>query len=70
MTLNLGPVKEISADTFSLEVDGLVEQPLDLTYSSLKSDFTKVEIVAALQVCDFPIFLSDTRHHRGVLVRR
>ncbi|KAH8100028.1 Oxidoreductase, molybdopterin-binding domain-containing protein [Cristinia sonorae] len=46
------PVKSIDASTFTIRVDGsdgLIQRTLEYTLSELKSEFEKVELVAALQ---------------------
>lgn len=47
---NHGPVREFEEDTYPFTVKGGVDQELNMTVKELKSNFTKVEVVAALQV--------------------
>jgi DMSO/TMAO reductase YedYZ molybdopterin-dependent catalytic subunit len=47
---NHGPVREFDEDTYPLTVKGGVNRELNLTVKELKSSFTKVNVVAALQV--------------------
>lgn len=47
---NHGPVREFEKDTYLFTVKGGVNQELNLTVKDLKSTFTKVEVVATLQV--------------------
>lgn len=42
---------EFDEDTYTIKVDGLVSQNLELKIKDLKKDFEQVEVVAALQVC-------------------
>ncbi|WP_250634610.1 molybdopterin-dependent oxidoreductase [Pyrobaculum ferrireducens] len=52
-------------DNYALEVDGLVEKPLRLTYDELAS-LPSVELVATLQCVSDPYFLRATVKWRGV----
>lgn len=42
---------EFDEDTYTIKVDGLVSENLELKIKDLKKDFEQVEVVAALQVC-------------------
>lgn len=41
---------EFDEDTYTIKVDGLVSQNLELKIKDLKKEFDQVEVVAALQV--------------------
>lgn len=68
---NHGPVREFEEDTYPFTVKGGVNQELNMTVKELKSNFTKVEVVAALQVRpasrntgEFILFLSQCAGNR------
>lgn len=42
---------EFDENTYTIKVDGLVSEKLELRIKDLKDEFEQVEVVAALQVC-------------------
>ncbi|KAI5122760.1 hypothetical protein M0805_009842 [Coniferiporia weirii] len=46
---NHSPVNELDEDIYSIKIDGLVEETLEVKLKSLREDFVQTEIVAALQ---------------------
>ena len=56
---NHGPIPNIKEEEYRLEVNGLVEKPLTLTLSDLKS-MPRTDVVAALQVRPFQMILLTT----------
>jgi DMSO/TMAO reductase YedYZ molybdopterin-dependent catalytic subunit len=49
-TTTTGPIQQLDAKTFKLKVAGLVQHEQQYLLADLKNDFTKFEVVAALQV--------------------
>src|ERR1700733_223808 len=50
---NHGPVKELDEEEYSITVNGSVAKNLKLSFRDLRTQFSKVEVVAALQVSLF-----------------
>lgn len=42
---------EFDENTYTIKVDGLVSEKLELRIKDLKDEFEQVEVVVALQVC-------------------
>ncbi|WP_202795131.1 molybdopterin-dependent oxidoreductase [Thermoproteus uzoniensis] len=63
--VQIGPTPTVDVGNYALVVDGLVENPLKLTYKELAS-LPSVELVTTLQCVSDPYFLRATVKWRGV----
>ena len=61
-TLSIGPIPEIDINTWELKIDGLVENPIDLSYENLTS-MPETEAVATIKCVEGP---AGTAEWKGV----